>query len=1105
MEKKRFSFLIFLIGGMMLLQAPAGVKANNIRMTRNVVVEPGLIVNNIATIDFALEWDNSWRDDFNWDAAYVFLKFKKKTENEWKHVLLKTEGHTVSGDYQWWVNSYTTTVDYGTGVFIYRKANGKGKSSVDIKLKWLITRNGLTTADFYNENVEYTAMCMEMVYIPSGPYWLGDGRSKKTFKNNYQRISPKYDLIRQDGILKFEASGDKSSKDYKQYPPENAADRISESRNVMDNAWYATTASCWWKVEFDTPKTVRYFGVSGVSGRTSNRPTSWNFEGSADGNSWTTLRSCTQEEWFIMNTGNSYPVGRVLKIDPSKVKSYKFYRIRTTGGTARPLMNNIAMTEVDLDTLVYNSYLVDMQGSLPLNVTTGLCADDGDTWNANLPANYPTGYKGFYVMKYEVSQDQYVRFLNKLQLRQQKMRTIGDALDNRAEGQYVYGEDPDVPAFRNGITVGARMNNQVVFANDLHKADEPLQEGDGQTIACNYLSPADMLAYADWTGLRPLSEMEYEKIARRPFPYEAMPGEWAWSKNDPGSLHYPQSDIPEDEGMRTEGVPNANVNAGNVIPGPVRVGAFAKGATGQVQAGSSFWGVMELSGNLAEIYYTLNTSGRPFTGNLRAAHGDGTILPETNASKAGDANVSTSYWPVVPAAFALRGGSFKSDGKEIAVSDRTYNTGYFSDWNRKDPAVSFRLGCSYVNMVSQATASFLTMENGRKGKSNGAGVDSVCVGQTYTITGSSLLSDMAAETPLRTDGKCEYIWFVSNESGRNWEVIAGERGRDLTYSDFNNHGKTVRPLYFKRKTVTPIFESETPYVIIRIINDSYEVNSLKDTVQENNSAMGLWIETTSAADFTWKWRAGGYNAEPLKTPAKNKTFDYYYPTREQFNNIGNQTQYVECTLRFLKGCVQKVNFEIFVENRPRVGILSNDVKMGGTDPRYECGVLMQDNRDGEVYGTVKIGNQCWMSENLRYSGITGAYFQTEDPSGEKLGALYSWNVSVRDNACPLGWKMPANTDWEQLRNFLNADGYSLAGQKMKAGSFWAVTTANKQHAGTNSSGFSAVAAGYGNGIRTSARFFSYSSNAYILSVSNGTFTGPGSYSGYRSSIRCIKR
>lgn len=1102
MRKGLFSFFFCCLGCLLMWNETG---ANNIRITRNVVVEPGLIVNNIATIDFALEWDNSWRDDFNWDAAYVFLKCKKKTENEWTHVLLKSEGHVVSADYQWWVNSYTTNVDYGTGIFIYRKANDKGKALVDVKLKWLITRNGLTMADFYNENVEYTAMCIEMVYTPSGPYWLGDGYSKNTFKSNCQWLSPEYDLIKSDGTMKFDASGDKTSAAYNQYPPENAANRINESRNIIDNAWYATTASCWWSVEFDTPKMVRYFGVSGVSGRTSNRPTSWNFEGSVDGRSWTNLRSCSQDEWFIVSTGNSYPVGKVLKIAPDKVKNYKFYRIRTTGGTARPMMNNISMTDVEMDSVVYNAFLLDQQSTIALNTTTGLCAEDGDTWNSNLQVNYPTGYNGFYVMKYEVSQDQYVRFLNKLQLRQQKIRTIGDALENLSEGQYVYGSNRDVPSARNGIIVGARLNNQIVFANDLNKGDAPLQEGDGQTIACNYLSPADMLAYADWTGLRPLSEMEYEKMARRPFPYEALRGEWAWNRNDPGSLKFPQSDIPENEGMRTEGVPNANVNAGNSIPGPVRVGAFAKGATDQAKAGASFWGVMDLSGNLAEIYYSLNTSGRSFMGNSRAAHGDGSILPETNASKPGDANLSASYWPIVPKAFTLRGGSFKSLQNEITISDRTNSSGYFTDWNQKDSTVGFRLGCSYVSQLKQTTASFLTMENGRKGKTNGAGVDSVCIGQTYTITGSLLLSDMSAETSLKTEGKCEYIWYVSNEASRNWQVIPGERGKDLVYNAFYNNGKSVRPLYFKRKTVTPVFESETPYVIVRIINDSYEVNSLKDTVYTNNSALGLWIETTSSADFTWKWRGGGYNAEPLKTAVKNKTFDYYYPTRDQFNNISNQTQYVECTLRFLKSCVQKVNFEIFVQNRPQVGILSSQITLGGTDARNECGVLMQDNRDGEIYGTVKIGNQCWMSENLRYSGIGGAYFQTADPAGEKLGALYTWNVSVRDNACPQGWRIPANTDWEQLRNFLNADGYGLAGQKMKAGSFWAVTSANKQYMGTNVSGFAAVGAGYANGIRTSARFFSFNSNVHTIAVGSGAFNGPSSYSGNRASIRCIKR
>ena len=40
--------------------------------------------------------------------------------------------------------------------------------------------------------------------------------------------------------------------------------------------------------------------------------------------------------------------------------------------------------------------------------------------NVSLTASYPKGYAGFYIMKYETSQEQYVEFLNSLTLEQQK-------------------------------------------------------------------------------------------------------------------------------------------------------------------------------------------------------------------------------------------------------------------------------------------------------------------------------------------------------------------------------------------------------------------------------------------------------------------------------------------------------------------------------------------------------------------------------------------------------------------------------------------------------------------------------------------------------------
>ena len=75
-----------------------------------------------------------------------------------------------------------------------------------------------------------------------------------------------------------------------------------------------------------------------------------------------------------------------------------------------------------------------------------------------------------------------------------------------------------------------------IFACDLNPDGRVSQEDDGQTVACNYLSVNDMLAYADWAGLRPLSEMEYEKMGRRPYPQAPDARGWAGGVRDLAEL-----------------------------------------------------------------------------------------------------------------------------------------------------------------------------------------------------------------------------------------------------------------------------------------------------------------------------------------------------------------------------------------------------------------------------------------------------------------------------------------------------------------------------------------------------------------------------------------
>jgi len=114
-----------------------------------------------------------------------------------------------------------------------------------------------------------------------------------------------------------------------------------------------------------------------------------------------------------------------------------------------------------------------------------------------------------------------------------------------------------------------------------------------------------------------------------------------------------------------------------------------------------------------------------------------------------------------------------------------------------------------------------------------------------------------------------------------------------------------------------------------------------------------------------------------------------------------------------------------------------------------------DGGDGDLYTgeTVKIGNLTWMAQNLNIETIDSRCYNNDPNNCLRYGRLYTWDAAM--TACPVGWRLPANADWNDL--FQATDGRYL-----KSDSGWGDRPWGDIN--TNEFGFSALPGGSGTSI-----------------------------------------
>ncbi len=110
-----------------------------------------------------------------------------------------------------------------------------------------------------------------------------------------------------------------------------------------------------------------------------------------------------------------------------------------------------------------------------------------------------------------------------------------------------------------------------------------------------------------------------------------------------------------------------------------------------------------------------------------------------------------------------------------------------------------------------------------------------------------------------------------------------------------------------------------------------------------------------------------------------------------------------------------------------------------------------DPRDDQTYKTVKIGNQVWMAENLKYKIRGSCCYDGHFANCEKYGRLYTWDAAF--DACLPGWHLPTKEEFETL--LVNVGGIEFAGKMLKSKQGW-----DEDGNGIDKYGFNVLPAGY---------------------------------------------
>ncbi|MFC1724939.1 T9SS type A sorting domain-containing protein [candidate division KSB1 bacterium] len=438
--------------------------------------------------------------------------------------------------------------------------------------------------------------------------------------------------------------------------------------------------------------------------------------------------------------------------------------------------------------------------------------EDASGSTFTIPSEFPKGFRAIYCMKYELTQQQYADFLNLLTPVQAENRYDSDNYN--------------------------KWGYTILFSESRYSTAHPDR-------ACGYFSPQDGLAYADWCGLRPMSELEFEKICRGSG-NPPVEGEFAWGTTKSVNIitvnNFQTDLINVKNSQANSHYEEAGYNNGM----PLQVGIFEREGASRELRGATYYGVMEMSGNLNENCISVsNKYGRAFT----YLNGNGGLSPEGYTDE--------SNWPGLDGkGSGYRGGCFAQEEHIMQVSDR-FEASVEIDYLHRHIPWGFRCVRTCIDVDSSYSISAEAGEGGTISP-NGIVYAGSASNRTFSISPNPGYCISSVIVDGVSQGEISTFTFGNITSDHNisvnFEKLTEIPEEDLSPKYYVLHQNYPNPFNPFTKIKFELIKSENVQLTVFDLTGQ-KVRTLLNETRSAGSHFAFWDGTT---DFGYKAGSGIY-------------------------------------------------------------------------------------------------------------------------------------------------------------------------------------------------------------------------------------------------------